>query len=89
MGAAYSYQDADVLAGQTYWYWLEDMDLNGAATLHGPVSVVFQAPTAVERQRAGGRRRRPAPLALPSLLAALLVAGAAALLVDRRRRSAA
>ena len=46
-GAAYSYEDADVVAGQTYWYWLEDMDLSGAATLHGPVSVTFQAPTAV------------------------------------------
>ena len=46
-GAPYSFQDTDVLTGQTYWYWLEDISLSGAATLHGPVSVVYQAPTAV------------------------------------------
>jgi hypothetical protein len=87
-GAAYSYQDFDVAAGQTYSYKLEDVDLNGAATMHDPVSVVFQAPTAVELSGLaadGG----PGSLALPSLLAALLAASAAALLVDRRRRSAA
>lgn len=39
-GAAYSYQDFDVVAGQTYWYWLEDVDLLGVATLHGPVNAV-------------------------------------------------
>jgi hypothetical protein len=87
-GAAYSYQDFAVTAGQVYWYKLEDIDLSGAATMHDPVSVVFQAPTAVELSGLaadGG----PGSLALPSLLAALLAAGAAALLVDRRRRSAA
>jgi hypothetical protein len=36
-----------VEAGQTYWYWLEDVDLSGATTLHGPVSATVQAPTAV------------------------------------------
>ena len=46
-GASYRYEDAAVVAGQTYWYWLEDIDLSGATALHGPVSVVFQAPTAV------------------------------------------
>jgi hypothetical protein len=46
-GAAYSYEDAAVEAGQTYWYWLEDVDLSGATTLHGPVSATVQAPTAV------------------------------------------
>ena len=40
-GAAYGYQDFDVRPGQTYWYYLEDVDLSGLATLHGPVSVDF------------------------------------------------
>ena len=46
-GFAYTYDDADVQPGQTYWYWLEDVDLAGATTLHGPVSVTVQTPTAV------------------------------------------
>ncbi len=46
-GFAYSHQDDAVTAGQTYWYWLEDVEFSGATTLHGPVSVVFAAPTAV------------------------------------------
>ncbi len=46
-GAAYSFRDADVAAGQTYWYWLEAVDVSGAASLHGPVSVAMQTPTAV------------------------------------------
>jgi hypothetical protein len=46
-GVFYSYVDADVVAGQTYWYWLADVDLSGVATLHGPVSATASAPTAV------------------------------------------
>jgi hypothetical protein len=46
-GAAYSYVDAAVEAGQTYWYWLEDVDLAGATTLHELVSATVQTPTAV------------------------------------------
>jgi len=42
-GAEYSYQDFDVIAGQTYWYWLEDVDVFGVTTLHGPVNAI-QAP---------------------------------------------
>ena len=47
-GFVYTWEDrADLLPGVTYWYWLEDVDLSGVTTLHGPVSVVFTAPTAV------------------------------------------
>ncbi|MEZ4767690.1 MAG: SdrD B-like domain-containing protein [Caldilineales bacterium] len=46
-GAAYEWTDADVVAGDVYWYWLEDVDFNGATTLHGPVSAQAAAPTAV------------------------------------------
>ncbi len=46
-GAAYSFQDFGVQAGQTYFYFVEDVAVNGATTLHGPASVIFQAPTAV------------------------------------------
>lgn len=46
-GASYQWQDWDVISGDTWWYWLEDIDLNGATTLHGPVSAMMQGPTAV------------------------------------------
>lgn len=39
-GVRYDYLDTAVSAGQTYWYWLEDVDVYGARTLHGPVSAV-------------------------------------------------
>jgi hypothetical protein len=84
-GAAYSYQDFDVAAGQTYWYKLEDIDLSGAATMHGPVSVVYQAPTAVELDTLaadGGQGSK----ALLWVLAALLAVGMA--LAAYRRRGA-
>ena len=79
-GAAYSFQDANVVAGQTYWYWLEDVDLNGATTLHGPVSVVYQAPTAVTlaAMQAGGGHQQ-APLGLLAWLAPMLLIAASAL----------
>ena len=37
-GAAYNYIDNDVQNRKTYYYKLEDIDLNGVSTLHGPVS---------------------------------------------------
>ncbi|MFZ2360299.1 MAG: cohesin domain-containing protein [Anaerolineae bacterium] len=46
-GFAYEWIDNDVMSGQTYYYWLEDIDLNGTTTLHGPVSATVDAPTAV------------------------------------------
>lgn len=46
-GFAYEWIDNDVVSGETYYYWLEDIDLNGTTTLHGPVSATVNAPTAV------------------------------------------
>lgn len=43
-GFVYSYQDASAQAGQTYWYWLDAVELNGAVQRHGPVSVTHNAP---------------------------------------------
>ena len=37
-GAFYEFTDTDVQNRKTYWYKLEDIDLNGTATFHGPVS---------------------------------------------------
>jgi hypothetical protein len=81
-GAAYSYQDAAVEAGQTYWYWLEDVDLSGATTLHGPVSATVQAPTAVTLSSVSAS---PAAAA-PALTWLLLAAGAGLALGAARLR---
>ncbi len=35
----YEYVDRNVLKGETYWYKLVDVDINGRRTEHGPVSV--------------------------------------------------
>lgn len=40
-GASYGWQDVKVEAGATYWYWIEDIDLSGVATRHGPVAVTY------------------------------------------------
>jgi hypothetical protein len=76
-GGSYSYADSTARAGVTYYYKLEDVELDGTATVHGPITVVAQGESAV--------RPSPAVLALAILLAALL--GTAVLWVTRRRRS--
>jgi hypothetical protein len=37
-GASYEYIDTEVIPGVTYYYKLEDVDLHGVGTFHGPVS---------------------------------------------------
>jgi len=47
-GASYSFTDEDVTNGVTYYYWLEDVDLHGRSSMHGPVSAI---PTSVEERK--------------------------------------
>ncbi len=44
-GGTYTFLDTTVTGGATYFYTLEDVDLNGTRTLHGPVQAT--APYAV------------------------------------------
>jgi hypothetical protein len=46
-GAIYSWRDSDVQAGITYYYELEDIEVQGASTLHGPVSTSVWPPTKI------------------------------------------
>ena len=46
-GASYTWQDLNVTPGETIYYWLEEIDLAGATVLYGPVSAIYQTPTAV------------------------------------------
>ncbi len=39
-GASYEFIDGNVKNRKTYWYKLEDIDLNGTSTMHGPVSAM-------------------------------------------------
>ena len=43
LGGRYVYTDTNVIAGRTYYYKLEDVELDGAITLHGPIEVVAEA----------------------------------------------
>ena len=43
LGGQYAYTDTNVVAGQTYYYKLEDVELDGGTTLHGPIEVVAEA----------------------------------------------
>ena len=85
-GQAYEWIDqANLTAGPTYYYWLEDVDVNGRVTRHGPVSATLAVPTAVTLAKLSAS---PGPAAsaawgLPALLATL---GATAVLARRRRR---
>ncbi len=83
-GFIYTWEDrADLVPGTTYYYWVEDVDIYGAATRHGPVSVDYGAPTAVRLLDAGAVTTLP--LAMPLIGAGLLaLAGLAA---TGRRRS--
>lgn len=42
LGATYRFLDETATPGITYYYWLEDLDVNGTATVHGPVSGQLQ-----------------------------------------------
>jgi len=87
-GAAYSQRDAAVVAGQSYWYWLEAVDVQGAASLHGPVSLTFQTPTAVALTGfdAGAGPAQPAPLLACAMAAGVWLGWQ--LRTRRRRRQA-
>jgi len=83
-GFDYVYPDSDeFVAGTTYYYWLEDIALNGTVTRHEPVSVTYLGPLAVGLGSLGGSSALPAALPFAAVGLAL-VAGAA---VWARRRA--
>ena len=85
-GYSYEWTDqANLVAGTTYYYWLESVDAYGVVTRYGPVSATLSVPTAVTL---GDLSANPASAGsaawgLPALLASL---GAAAALARRRYR---
>ena len=81
-GFSYEWLDAaNLVNNTTYYYWLEDVDIAGLVTRHGPISATYSAPTAVRLLTADAS---PAlPFALPLTAAGL--AALAALTLRRRR----
>lgn len=43
LGATYEFVDAAAQPGVTYYYWLEDVDVYGVTTMHGPVQAELKA----------------------------------------------
>ncbi len=41
-GSSYSYADKDIKHKKTYYYKLEDVDIHGTSTFHGPVQVIVK-----------------------------------------------
>ena len=85
-GFVYTWEDrADLAPGTTYFYWVEDVDIYGAATMHGPVSVDFAVPTAVTLSGVQASPR-PAPCRWPVCCLALLASLLGALALSLRKR---
>lgn len=63
-GARYSYVDVNLVGGATWFYKLEDVDLSGASTFHGPIAVgpEVQAITLLSPADAASFRRTPPPV---------------------------
>lgn len=81
-GHLYSWTDTAAVAGQTYFYMLEDVALDGSLTRHAPVSVSVVGPNAVSLADFGAT----AATATPALVGLATVALAALAGVGLRRR---
>ena len=88
-GFAYSYDDTTGQPGETFWYWLEDVELNGAATLHGPVSATMQTPTAVTLATFGAASGGLSTAALAWIVLLALLVASRLLMSWRRSRQPA
>jgi len=38
----YTFEDYEVTVNETYFYWVEALDLDGASTMHGPISITIE-----------------------------------------------
>ncbi len=79
-GASYEWLDAEVTPGVTVYYRLEDVDVSGVSTFHGPVSATASGVTAVSVAAFGAHGAAPT-----MLLLTLSTVGALAAARKRRR----
>ncbi|MBN1920289.1 MAG: S8 family serine peptidase [Anaerolineae bacterium] len=80
-GASYEWLDTGVTPGVTYAYRLEDIDVNGASTFHGPVSATTNGVTSIGITDYGAHGAAPAVLLL-------MLATAGAVIIQHQRRRA-
>ncbi|MFZ1508374.1 MAG: hypothetical protein WAV74_16490, partial [Anaerolineae bacterium] len=84
-GFSYEWLDAaNLVNNTTYYYWLEDVDIAGVVTRHGPISATYSAPTAV--RLLGADSAAALPGVLPLVAAGLLALAGLAAAGRRRRR---
>ena len=83
-GFAYNYDDLNIASETAYYYWLEDVDLSGQVTRHGPVLATpsGNSPTALTLTMLQANSHASSPALW---LIGLLGATAVLLLVKRRR----
>ena len=74
---SYTYTDTTAVAGVTYYYKLEDVQLDGSSTMHGPIELAAEGYT-------GSHLSVASSVALAILVGLLLSAGLTAM-VSRRR----
>ena len=74
---SYVYTDTTVTAGLTYYYKLEDVELDGNSTKHGPIEILAEAETISHFDVAKS-------LALAMLVGLLLIAGLMVMGIGRR-----
>lgn len=76
-GFSYTWQDHSALPATPYYYWLDAVDLSGAAARHGPVTALIELPVAV-------RLTNLTANAAPPLLKTLYLVGAGLTLLAGR-----
>jgi hypothetical protein len=81
-GAEYAWLDENVQPGTAYYYKLEDVEVGGKRTMHGPVSASAQVPTALGMASFKVQRSNGIGVSLAGLLLLSLVR----LAVVRRRK---
>ena len=75
-GFVYTWEDDyDLVSDSEYFYWLDDTDVFGNVTRHGPVSVLFFTPTSVTLTEMRAGSLAGSNVLLAALLALLLLAG--------------
>jgi len=83
MGGDYEWLDTDLQPGVTYYYKLEDVDVKGMSTFHGPISTAVMSTPAAVQLRSVSTRGLFTSLALGAVMAL----GLASLYHGRRLRS--
>ena len=87
-GYSYSWTDSTAQVGQIYHYWLEDVDINGATSLNGPIDAICTSPTAVTVSDLQAKGSANSTTVWWAPLIALIAGIGLAILLSRRAKTA-